>query len=161
MSEVRPFAELTLTEAERDAFLARCCARVSPEDYQVIAGMTHALPEMLTLLEAHPATLRKLQHLLFGSKTEQTDRVCPPVSPPAPVPQTPKPKRPGHGRIKAEDYTGARWVDVPHPELKPGCPVSALHQRHRAGAKDQGHRPAHRGLAADCGHRLRDGTAAL
>jgi transposase len=121
MSAVRRFAELTLTEGERDAFLARVNARVSPEDYQVIAGMTHALPEMLTLLEEHPATLRKLQHLLFGAKTEQTDRVYPPVAPPAAVPQTPKPKRKGHGRIKASDYTGARWVEVPHPTLKPGC----------------------------------------
>ena len=119
MSTVRRFAELTLTEAQRDAFLARVNARVSPEDYQMIAGMTHALPEMLTLLEAHPATLRKLQHLLFGAKSEETDRVCPPVE--SPVPSPPKSKRKGHGRIRAQDYTGARWVEVPHPALTPGC----------------------------------------
>jgi transposase len=115
---MRPFAELNLTEAERDAFLARMNARVSPEDYQFIAGMTHALPELLTLVEGHPATLAKLQHLLFGAKTEQTGRVCPA---PAAVPQALKPRRKGHGRIKAQDYTGAHWVEVPHPNLKPGC----------------------------------------
>jgi transposase len=119
MREVPRFAELTLTEAQRDAFLARVQARVSAEDYRVIEGLIHALPKMLTLIEQDPMALRKLQHLLFGSKTEQTDRVCPSASPPAPVAETPKPK--GHGRIRAEDYTGARWVDVPHPELKPGC----------------------------------------
>jgi hypothetical protein len=119
MSTGRRFAELTLTEAQRDAFLARVNARVSPEDYQVIAGMTHALPEMLTLLEEHPATLRKLQHLLFGAKSEATDRVCPPVG--SPVAPPPKLRRQGHGRIRAQDYTGARWVEIPHPDLQPGC----------------------------------------
>lgn len=118
MREVPRFAELTLTEAGRDAFLARVRARVSPEDYQIVEGMTHAMPQMLALLEEHPATLRKLQHLLFGPKTEQTGRVCPPPAPPA---RTPKPKCKGHGRIKAKDYTGARWVEVPHPALQPGC----------------------------------------
>jgi hypothetical protein len=126
---MRPFAELNLTEAEGDAFLARMNARVSPEDYQFIAGMTHALPELLTLVEGHPATLAKLQHLLFGAKTEQTGRVCPA---PAAVPQALKPRRKGHGRIKAQDYTGAHWVEVPHPNLKPGClrlrpPVTSWH----------------------------------
>ncbi len=119
MSTGRRFAELTLTEAQRDAFPERVNARVSPEDYQVIAGMTHALPQMLTLLEEHPATLRKLQHLLFGAKSEATDRVCPSAG--SPVPPPPKPRRKGHGRIKARDYTGARWVEVPHPDLQPGC----------------------------------------
>ncbi len=125
MSTGRRFAELTLTEAQRDAFLERVNARVSPEDYQVIAGMTHALPQMLTLLEEHPATLRKLQHLLFGAKSETTERVCPPAG--SPVPPPPRPRRKGHGRIKARDYTGARWVKVPHPALQPGyrCPLCA------------------------------------
>jgi transposase len=119
MREVRRLAELTLTAAQREALLERVQARVSPEDYQLIAGMTHALPELLALLEEHPAALRKLQHLLFGAKSEQTDRVCPPAG--SPVPPPPRPRRKGHGRLKARSYTGARWVEVPHPALKPGC----------------------------------------
>ena len=105
--------------------------------------------------------MRKLRHLLFGPKTEQTDRVCPPAVRRPGGPQRPKPKRKGHGRTKANDYTGARWVQVPHPALKAGRPLSALRPRRRASAKDQGDHPADRGLAADFGHRLRAGTTAL
>ncbi|MCI0483375.1 MAG: transposase [candidate division NC10 bacterium] len=36
-----------------------------------------------------------------------------------------KAKRPGHGRNGADEYVGARQIDVPHESLKPGdpCPV--------------------------------------
>jgi transposase len=36
-------------------------------------------------------------------------------------PQQAKLPKPGHGRLKAEAYTGATKVSVPHSELKPGC----------------------------------------
>ena len=123
MNPAHRFETITLNEAQRETFLARVRAGVSPDDYRISEGMSHALPEMLTLLEQHPATLRKLQHLLFGPRTEQTDRVCPPCSPTTAI-EVSKPKAKGHGRIKAEDYTGAHWVHVPHPDLKPGnqCP---------------------------------------
>lgn len=121
-------AEISMTGAERAAFLARIHPSVSPEDYRLIEGMIHLLPEMLAVLEQHPSALRKLQHLLFGPKTEQTDRVCPPASPPALIPPPPKPKRKGHGRIKAADYTGARWVQVAHPNLSPGARCPACHK---------------------------------
>jgi transposase len=132
MTAATHFTEVTLTEAERAAFLARVRPVVSAEDYRLIEGMSHALPELLELIRQDPAlTLWKLRHLLFGPKTEKTDQVCPPAAPPAPVPLPPKPKRPGHGRTKAKDYTGARWVRVPHPELKAGdrcprCPQGTL-----------------------------------
>ena len=132
MTAAPQFTTLTLTEAERTAFLARVRPVVSAEDYRLIEGMSHALPELLELIGQDPAlTLRKLRHLLFGPKTEKTDQVCPPAAPPAPASPEPKPKRPGHGRTKAKDYTGARWVRVPHPELKAGdrcpqCPQGTL-----------------------------------
>ena len=71
-----------------------------------------------------PAAVKKLQHLLFGPKTEQTARVCPGSSPAAPPAQPPKRKRKGHGRAKAKDYTGAKRVHVAHAHLQPGerCP---------------------------------------
>ncbi|MGV1014362.1 MAG: IS66 family transposase [Methyloceanibacter sp.] len=122
------FTEVTLSEAERAAFLSRVRPGVSAEDYRLIEGMSHALPELLDLIAQDATlTLRKLRHLLFGPKTEKTDQVCPPAAPPAPVPPAPKPKRPGHGRTKAKDYTGARWLSVPHPHLKAGdrCPQCA------------------------------------
>jgi len=87
--------------------------------------MSCALPEILTLIEQDPMTLRKLRHLIFGPKTEKTHQVCPAATAPAPAPATLKPRRKGHGRIKAGDYTGARWIEIPHPQMKPGeaCPL--------------------------------------
>lgn len=127
MSSAARMQELKLTEAQRAAFLERVRSSVSPEDYKLIEGMSHALPELLALIEQDPMTLRKLRHVLFGPKTEKTNRVCPAAALPAPGSQATKPKRKGHGRIKAQDYTGARWVQVPHPHLKAGdpCPQCA------------------------------------
>lgn len=123
MRTAAQFATLTLTEAERAAFLARVRPGVNAEDYRLIEGMSHALPELLARIEQDPAlTLRKLRHLLFGPKTEKTEKVCPPAAPPAAARPGPKPKRQGHGRTRAKDYTGARWVRVPHPERQAGDP---------------------------------------
>lgn len=66
-----------MTESERAAFLERMRQSASPEDYRRIEGMSYALPEILTLIEQDPMTLRKLRHLLFGPKTEKTHQVCP------------------------------------------------------------------------------------
>jgi transposase len=110
-----------LSAAERDAFLARVRTGVSPEDYGLIEAMSYALPQIVASIEQERMTMRKLRHLLFGAKTEQTDRVCPSASSPSLIFPVPKSKRQGHGRLKATDYTGARWVEVPHPALKPGC----------------------------------------
>ena len=121
MSATRQFAEWRLTEAERTAFLERVRAVVGAEDYGLIEGMSYALPELIQLIEQDPMTLRKLRLLLFGPKTEKTKQVCPPATAPPASPAAAKPKHPGHGRTKANNYTGARWVQVPHPELQAGA----------------------------------------
>jgi transposase len=125
MSQARRFEEITMTESEREAFLERVRASVNAEDYRRIEGMSYALPEIMTLIEQDPMTMRKLRHLLFGAKTEKTDQVCPAVPAAAPAPAAVKPKCPGHGRTKAKDYTGARWVEISHPQVKAGesCPL--------------------------------------
>jgi transposase len=128
MSHARPSEAPVLNAAQREAFLARVRPGVSPEDYRVIEAMTYALPQIVESISQERMTMRKLRHLLFGAKTEQTDRVCPPAaSPPSLIPPVPKPRRRGHGRIKATDYTGARWMHVAHPDLQPGqrCPLCA------------------------------------
>jgi transposase len=122
MNPADRFQELTMTREQREAFLVRVRSSVPAEDYRLIEGMSHALPELLELIEQSPMTLRKLRHLLFGPKTEKIQQVCPRSAPPAPAPEVPQPKRQGHGRTKATHYTGARWVQVPHPDLKAGDP---------------------------------------
>lgn len=121
MSAARTFEAPLLSEPERGAFLARVRPGVSPEDYRLIEAMSCALPQIVESIEQERMTMRKLRHLLFGAKTEQTDRVCPPGAAPEPISPRPKAKRQGHGRLKATDYTGARWVEIPHPTLQAGC----------------------------------------
>jgi hypothetical protein len=111
-----------LSEPERAALLARVQPGVSPEDYQTIAAHLEALPRVVALIEQERMTLTKLRRLLFGPKTEQTARVCPPAAAPSLLPALPKPKPKGHGRLKATDYTGAQWVHVDHPDCRPGQP---------------------------------------
>jgi transposase len=134
VSAIGHFAELRLTQAERAAFLDRVRGAVGPEDYALIEGMSYALPELIQLIERDPMTLRKLRLVLFGPKTEKTQQVCPPATTPPASPAAAKPKRPGHGRTKARDYTGARWVQVPHPRLQAGshcprCPHGTVRQQ--------------------------------
>jgi transposase len=125
MSQALRFEEFTMTEPERQAFLERMRLSADSEDYRRIEGMSYALPEILTLIEQDPMTMRKLRHLLFGPKTEKTNQVCPAAIPVAPAPEAAKPKRKGHGRTKAKEYTGARWVQISHPQMKAGgsCPL--------------------------------------
>jgi transposase len=125
MSQALRFEEITMTEPERQAFLERMRLSATSEDYRRIEGMSYALPQILTLIEQDPMTMRKLRHLLFGPKTEKTNQVCPAAAPVAPAPEAAKPKRKGHGRTKAKEYTGARWVPISHPQMKAGgsCPL--------------------------------------
>lgn len=126
---------LALNDCERAAMLERMRGALGPEDYRWVETSSAALPQLIAVLKEHPASLRKLQHLLFGPKTERTEQVCPPAAPLASSPPTPRRRR-GHGRIKARDYTGADWVQVSHPSLKAGqpcprCPQGTLRAQSR------------------------------
>jgi transposase len=123
MSAARHLEAPLLTGEQRAAFLERVRGGVSPQDFALIAAMSEALPRVVAMVEQEHMTITRLRHLLFGAKSEQTDRVCPPPAAPRAPPPAPR-RRKGHGRIKARDYTGARWVQVAHPDLKAGqvCP---------------------------------------
>ena len=112
--------QLVMSQAERAEFLARMRVQVSPEDY----GRIELFCQLVATLGKD--NLSKLRHLLFGRKTETTERICPVVeSAPEPSPPpTPKPAPKGHGRCSARQYTGARWIQVSHPSLQKGqrCP---------------------------------------
>lgn len=120
--------ELVLSPEQRVAFLERVRVGVSAEDYRHI--------ESLCQLAATIGrdNLSKLRHLLFGRKTETTDRVCPVVAPAS----APKLRPKGHGRCAAAGYTGARWIDVHHPSLHqaqrcPHCQKGCLRAQPRRG----------------------------
>lgn len=124
--------ELVGNQGQRDAFLERMRVQVSPEDYRHIESLCQLA---LTIGQDN---LSKLQHLLFGRKTETTERVCPGVERvvESALPPPPKTAPKGHGRCAARHYTGARWIQVSHPSLQQGqrcphCQKGSLRQRAR------------------------------
>jgi transposase len=126
--------ELVLPQEQREAFLDRMRVQVSPEDYRRIEGFCQLAATL------GQDNLSKLRHLLFGRKTETTDRICPVVeSVVEPVaPAAPKPPPKGHGRHGAHQYTGARWIQVSHPALQKGqrcsqCQKGSLRAQRRRG----------------------------
>ena len=111
--------EWLMDPAQPQEFLGRMRTQVTPEDYERIELLCQLA------LTIGKDNLSKLRHLLFGRKTETTDQVCPPADSSAPPPAAPpKARRKGHGRCGASRYTGARWIEVNHPTLRPGqrCP---------------------------------------
>jgi transposase len=124
--------QCVLSEAQREAFLARIRVQVSPEDY----GRIETLCQLAATLG--PDNLCKLRHLLFGRKTETTEQVCRGTEPATLAPPTPRPPPKGHGRCGASQYTGARWIEVHHPSLTvaqccPQCQQGKLRRQKRRG----------------------------
>lgn len=122
--------ELVMSPEQRDAFLGRMRAQVDPEDYRRIETFCQVVATL------GQDNLSKLRHLLFGRKTETTDRVCP-VTESTPAASTQPPSK-GHGRCAAARYSGARWIQLSHPSLHKGqrcpqCQKGSLRAQRRRG----------------------------
>ena len=144
MTPALPMEWITMTESQRRAFLERVRPGVGPEDYRLIEGISHALPEILALIEQDPMSIGKLRHLVFGPKTEKTHRVCPKAASPAPGSQAPKPKPKGvasAGMRSPENpgnlAGGARWV-VPGAEVRASVPGAVSAQARRLPVGERG-----------------------
>jgi transposase len=97
------------------------------ETYQLIQKLLRTLQWLMSAIEAKDTTIGRLARMIFGAKTEKTKQLFPkppPATAPGQTTQSAAPKRKGHGRTAAADYTGAQRVPVTHPQLRPGeaCP---------------------------------------
>jgi transposase len=117
---------VTLNPAQLEELLVKLAARLPAESYQLVEKLLRTLQWLMGAIEAKDTTLGRLARMIFGAKTEKTKQLFPP--PPPTSSQTtamaaaPPPKRKGHGRTAAADYTGAKRVPVPHPQLRAGDP---------------------------------------
>ena len=132
MQPPRPRIDVTLGQLdELEALLAQAkTAPLSEDTYQKLLAVLHTLGYVAQLLQTKETTLGRLRQLLFGPTTETTRQVLAragvDVAPPSPAAAPPAPHPvPGHGRLGAAAYTGARHVRVPHPTLRAGdrCPA--------------------------------------
>lgn len=118
---------VSLDIGELNAVLERAESRLDAADHQQLSLSVAGFAELLRLLDNQRLSLARLRKMLFGARTEKTSEVLDePVSDAsaedAPAEGKPPPK--GHGRRRAEDYTGAQHIALTHPSLSAGqaCP---------------------------------------
>src|SRR5262245_55064808 len=119
-------------------------SNLEPRDAQLVERLLRLVLSMASLLQHKNASIKRLKRLIFGpssdrravtgSSTEEeaapgndSEQQPGPGSSPGTVRSSlvdQKPKRPGHGRMAASAYTGARVVVCQHPDFKAGdhCP---------------------------------------
>jgi len=92
------------------------------DDYGLLAEVVESHMSLCTALKEKNATIRKLQHMLFGAPTEKASTIIPELKKMANPIKNEEPT--GHGRNGASSYTGARKETLFHPFLKKGdlCP---------------------------------------
>lgn len=90
------------------------------EDRPVVRAMMEGYVLLVRALKEKNATIRKLQHMLFGAATEKASNIIPELK----RMTKPRKERRGHGKNGASSYTGARKATLSHPTLKRGdvCP---------------------------------------
>src|SRR5579859_2083800 len=109
---------------------------LSADDHAKLVAVVDNLRATKTTLDvlkaefdANTASLERLRHQLFGSKSEKTSRFFGESADSRKAKDDPegKKKKPGHGRNAASAFTGAEKVKVPHPSLNRGdhCPGCA------------------------------------
>jgi len=126
---------IELSGQQLEELLERIKGSVGQDDYQILERIVRMLQWLLGVVERKSLSIRRLQRLLFGPKTERAHKgpdQGPPkagadssqeaASTPSPAPE--KPRRKGHGRRPASSYTGARSIIVAHESLCRGacCP---------------------------------------
>ena len=126
MAKPRAPEILSLSPGQLEELLVKLAALLPAETYQLIEKLLRTLQWLMGAIEAKDTTIGRLARMIFGAQTEKTKQLFPPpaaAGSPNPAATLP-PKRQGHGRTAAADYTGAQRVSVPHPQLRPGdlCP---------------------------------------
>jgi len=130
--------ELEVSVDEIEAILEEAKSRLlSEEERELVLDLAVSYCALLGELKDKKTSLRRLRQLVFGATTESKAKLLGAdgadgagdeggEKPSKPAQPTSKgTKRKGHGRIPAEDYTGAEKVAVPHESLSAGeaCPL--------------------------------------
>ena len=117
MTPAQELRSLLGSPAERRAWLEELGPQLPAALRERLTRILELVGGLLDLLDTKNLSIKKLQQLFFGAKTERSQNVC------GTVPKD-KAKAKGHGRHSHCQYTGARRIAVAHPTLRPGqiCP---------------------------------------
>jgi len=139
---------VSATQAELDELLTLAKTSFPDKQYKLLEGVLGTFVFVMLRLQNAKSSIKKLQRMIFGARTEHKRNVLPRVDaphtthaadgaatapnepePPDPL-VTPKPNpnpnpKPGHGRNAAQAYSGAPIVECEHTELESGdrCPA--------------------------------------
>jgi transposase len=129
---------IEVDDPELAAVLSRAERVLDAEDYRLLRAFTESYAYITDLVDDKHTTIARLRKLLFGDRTEKTTDVIgscdePPdeeaagEAKPDSIAEENDPsgaKHKGHGRNGADDYPGAKQIEVPHPSLTAGdaCP---------------------------------------
>ncbi len=125
---------MDMRSEELDALVSRVKSGFLREgDPQIVETMAETLKFLSSAIDEKNMSIRRLRRLLFGAKTEKTEKVLKKNSGgKKSTGATKKNKVKGHGRNGADAYTGAKRVVIKHKTLKPGdrctlCPKGKVY----------------------------------
>ena len=114
---------MDIKQEELDALLERVRSNELQEgDYELIKALVETVCYLSSLSDEKAASIKRLLKMLFGSKTEKTEKK---KTDAGSEQAKRKKKKKGHGRNGAKAYKGAKKVKVSHQTLKSGndCPA--------------------------------------
>ena len=120
MKGVKP---LELDEAQLGELQRKLDKReLSDADCEQLKALIDLLRFMGTHYQAAKISMQRVLKMIFGSRTEKTDKVLKRNPKQESTPVGEKSKRKGHGRLGADRYPGAQRVHIAHELLRPGQP---------------------------------------
>lgn len=118
-------ATVPVKTEELEALRVRLASRSLAEgDFALLEKLIATVQMFAAILQRKKASIARLRKMLFGAKTEKSEKVLGVEKPLGQNNEPPGAKGKGHGRHGAEAYFGARRVEVRHTEMKSGdrCP---------------------------------------
>lgn len=117
--------KIDLPEGDANKLLTRLAAgKLNTEDYELLGHILKNWIWLSNTVQKGRLSIKELKKLIFGSKTEKTQNVLKEKKKKKKKKKKPgtgeskKPKQKGHGRNKADDYTGATRVFIANTAMK-------------------------------------------
>jgi len=104
------------------SFLQRAEKSLEPEDFTFVSGLVGTVLFLSGMVEKKSSAIVRLLRLIFGFKTESSERLFDKESGDIARPERPHPK--GHGRNGIGSYPGGKTIPVPNKDHNKGdrCP---------------------------------------
>ena len=119
---MKPENKVVVDKKRLQELLKRLKSRkLKPEDYELLEGMAETWQFLCLSLEKNRLSIKRLQRILFGSKSEKSEKILSQGAKNKSPPEKEKKEKPkGHGRNGSGSYWGAKRIRVEHESQKAG-----------------------------------------